>query len=73
LRERVVSTMMSSVAYILKMVIELIIMITDALRDRSFDVVLLVFCQVEDENTVKKYTYFGGVDHSIRKQVSLDY
>ena len=29
------------------------------------------FFQIKDEDAVKKYVYFGGIEHSIRKEVSL--
>ena len=25
--------------------------------------------QIKDEDTVKKYVYFGGIEHSIRREV----
>lgn len=32
---------------------------------------LQTFFQIKDEDAVKKYVYFGGIEHSIRKEVRL--
>ena len=32
---------------------------------------LQIFFQIKDEDAVKKYVYFGGIEHSIRKEVRL--
>ena len=33
---------------------------------------LQIFFQIKDEDAVKKYVYFGGIEHSIRKEVRLN-